>query len=51
MSTAGVQEFGSHPRPEAALALRWWDEAAKNPGDTGLPLAELIRIFDRYRMA
>lgn len=51
MSTAEVQEFGSHPRAEAALALRQWDEAAKNPGETGLPLAELLRIFDRYRMA
>ena len=51
MSAAEVQEFGSHPRAEAALALRRWDEAAKNPGDAGLPLAELLRIFDRYRMA
>jgi predicted HD phosphohydrolase len=51
MSAAEAQEFGSHPRAEAALALRRWDEAAKNPEDSGLPLSELLRIFDRYRMA
>jgi predicted HD phosphohydrolase len=51
MNKAEVHEFGSHPRAEAAVALRRWDEAAKDSGDAGLPLAELLRIFGRYRMA
>lgn len=51
MNTSEVQEFRSHPLADAAVALRRWDEAAKDPGDTGLPLAELLRIFGRYRMA
>jgi predicted HD phosphohydrolase len=51
MNTAEVQEFGSHPRAEAAVALRRWDEAAKDSEDAGLPLAELLDIFGRYRVA
>jgi predicted HD phosphohydrolase len=51
MNAAEVQEFESHPLAEAAVALRRWDEAAKDPKDVGLPLAELLRIFDRYRTA
>jgi predicted HD phosphohydrolase len=49
MNTAEVREFRSHPLAEAAAALRRWDEAAKDPGDVGLPMAELLRIFNRYR--
>lgn len=49
MSTAEVAEFGAHPLAEAAVALRRWDEAAKDPDDAGLPLADLLRVFDRYR--
>ena len=48
MSLAEVREFGSHPRAEAALALRRWDEAAKDAADPGLPMEDLLRIFDRY---
>jgi gamma-butyrobetaine dioxygenase len=51
MDTAEVEQFRSHPRAEDAVALRRWDEAAKDAEDTGLPMAELLRIFDRYRMA
>jgi predicted HD phosphohydrolase len=51
MSEAEVAEFGSHPQAEDAVALRRWDEAAKDPGQEGLPLTELLRVFDRYRMA
>jgi predicted HD phosphohydrolase len=51
MSEAEVAEFRSHPRAEDAVALRRWDEAAKDAAEAGLPLAELLRIFDRYRMA
>ena len=48
MTEAEVAEFRSYPRAEDAVALRRWDEAAKDPADAGLPLAELLRIFDRY---
>ena len=41
MSPAEVEAFGSHPRAEAAVALRRWDEAAKKPADDGLPMAAL----------
>jgi predicted HD phosphohydrolase len=51
MRAAEVREFGSHPRAEAAVALRRWDEAAKDPDDAGLPMEDLLRIFDRYRLA
>jgi predicted HD phosphohydrolase len=34
-----------------AVALRRWDEAAKDADDPGLPVPELLRIFDRYRAA
>jgi predicted HD phosphohydrolase len=50
MSEAEVAAFRSHPRAEDAVALRRWDEAAKDPADAGLPMAELLRVFDRYRM-
>jgi predicted HD phosphohydrolase len=51
MNTTEVDQFRSHPRAEDAVALRRWDEAAKDADDPGLPMAELLRIFDRYRMA
>jgi predicted HD phosphohydrolase len=51
MSPAEVGEFGSHPRAEAAVALRRWDEAAKDAADPGLPMEDLLRIFDRYQAA
>jgi predicted HD phosphohydrolase len=51
MTAAEAEQFRSHPRAGDALALRRWDEAAKDPGDAGLPLAELLRIFGRYRTA
>jgi predicted HD phosphohydrolase len=51
MDAAEVAQFGSHPRAEDAVALRRWDEAAKDAEDPGLPLPELLRIFDRYRAA
>lgn len=51
MDTAEVKQFRSHPRAEDAVALRRWDEAAKDAEDPGLPMAELLRVFDRYRMA
>jgi predicted HD phosphohydrolase len=51
MDTAEVEEFRSHPRAEDAVALRRWDEAAKEAGAPGLPMAELLRVFDRYRTA
>jgi predicted HD phosphohydrolase len=50
MDTAEVAQFRSHPRAEDAVALRRWDEAAKDAEDPGLPVAELLRIFDRYRV-
>ncbi|HTU76055.1 MAG TPA: HD domain-containing protein [Trebonia sp.] len=51
MSEAEVEEFRSHPQAEDAVALRRWDEGAKDPAQDGLPLAELIGILDRYRTA
>jgi predicted HD phosphohydrolase len=51
MDAAEVEQFRSHPRAEDAVALRRWDEAAKDAGDPGLPMAELLRMSDRYRMA
>ncbi|HSZ38843.1 MAG TPA: hypothetical protein VK817_02680 [Trebonia sp.] len=51
MDKAEVTQFESHARAEDAVALRRWDEAAKDADDAGLPMAELLRIFDRYRAA
>jgi len=51
MNPAEVEQFRSHPRAGDAVALRRWDEAAKDAQDPGLPMAELLRVFDRYRMA
>jgi len=51
MDTAEVAQFRSHARAEDAVALRRWDEAAKDAEDPGLPMADLLRIFDRYRAA
>jgi gamma-butyrobetaine dioxygenase len=51
MTAAEVEQFRSHPRWEDAVALRQWDEAAKDADAPGLPMAELLRIFDRYRTA
>lgn len=51
MSAAEVEQFRSHPRAEDAVALRRWDEAAKDAEAPGLPVADLLRVFDRYRTA
>ena len=51
MDTAEVEQFRLHPRAGDAVALRQWDEAAKDAEDPGLPMAELLRVFDRYRKA
>src|ERR1700742_1200288 len=51
MSAAEGEQFRAHPRAEDAAALRRWDEAAKDADDPGLPMAELLRVFDRYRQA
>jgi gamma-butyrobetaine dioxygenase len=51
MDTAEVAEFRSHPRAEDAVALRRWDEAAKDAEGPGLPIPELLSVFDRYRAA
>lgn len=51
MGPAEAEQFRSHPRARDAVALRRWDEAAKDAEDPGLPLAELLRVFDRYRTA
>ncbi|HUN33709.1 MAG TPA: HD domain-containing protein [Trebonia sp.] len=51
MSEAEVEQFRSHPQAAAAVALRRWDEGAKDPAQAGLPMADLLGIFDRYRMA
>ena len=49
MNTAEVDQFRSYPRAEDAVALRRWDEAAKDAADAGLPMADLVRIFTRYQ--
>jgi gamma-butyrobetaine dioxygenase len=49
MDTTEVEQFRSHPRAEDAVALRRWDEAAKDAEDPGLPMAELLRVFDRHQ--
>ena len=51
MSEAEVAEFESHPQAEDAVALRRWDEGAKDPAEAGLPVADLLSVFDRYRTA
>ena len=51
MNEAEVARFRSHPQAEDAVALRRWDEGAKDPAQVGLPLADLLGIFDRYRTA
>ena len=50
MNTDEVAQFRSYPRAEDAVALRRWDEAAKDAEDPGLPMAELLSSFDRYRV-
>jgi predicted HD phosphohydrolase len=49
MSADEVRQFAAHPLARAAVALRQWDEAAKDPDGTDLPLPELLRVLDRYR--
>ena len=49
MSADEARQFAAHPDAQAAVALRRWDEAAKDPDGTDLPLPELLRVFDRYR--
>jgi gamma-butyrobetaine dioxygenase len=49
MSADEARRFAAHPDAQAAVALRRWDEAAKDPDGTDLPLPELLRVFDRYR--
>ncbi|HEY7276622.1 MAG TPA: hypothetical protein VH594_11705 [Trebonia sp.] len=51
MDTAEAEQFRSHPHTADAVALRRRDEAAKDAEDSGLPMAELLRIFDRCRVA
>ncbi|HEY1699040.1 MAG TPA: hypothetical protein VGG75_04905 [Trebonia sp.] len=51
MSPAEVERFRSHPRAEEAVALRRWDEAAKDADAPGLPMAELLRVFEHYQAA
>jgi predicted HD phosphohydrolase len=51
MSPAEAGRFRAHPRARDAVALRRWDEAAKDPDAPGLPMAELLRVLDRYRAA
>jgi len=39
--------FAAHPWAGDAVELRRWDDAAKAPGDPGMPLERLLDVLDR----
>jgi predicted HD phosphohydrolase len=47
MSPGEVADFGAHPWAEDAIALRRWDDAAKDPSGPVLPLDDLLDRYDR----
>jgi len=48
---AETAAFAAHPWADEATALRRWDDAAKIPGDPGLPLEDVLAAFDRFTAA
>lgn len=49
MDAEQVREFAAHPLARSAVALRRWDEAAKVPDGTEIPIPELLTVLARYR--
>jgi predicted HD phosphohydrolase len=49
MDAAEVRGFAAHPLVHSAVALRRWDEAAKDPRGRELPIPELLTVLARYR--
>jgi predicted HD phosphohydrolase len=47
MTPAEVAEFDRHPWGRSAVALRRWDDAAKDPAGPLLPAADLLDRYDR----
>ncbi|GLY75712.1 hypothetical protein [Actinoallomurus iriomotensis] len=47
MTPGEVAEFGVHPWATDAIALRRWDDAAKDPYGPVLPLDDLLDRYDR----
>ncbi|HEY3682660.1 MAG TPA: HD domain-containing protein [Streptosporangiaceae bacterium] len=47
MTPAEADHFATHPWAGDAVDLRLWDDAAKLPGDPGLPVARLLDILAR----
>jgi gamma-butyrobetaine dioxygenase len=47
MTADEVAEFDRHPWGPAAVALRRWDDSAKDPDGPQLPLADLLDRYDR----
>ncbi|GHJ36995.1 HD domain-containing protein [Streptomyces sp. TS71-3] len=47
MDEREVAEFGAHPMAEDAVKLRRWDDAAKDPDGSVLPIAELVAAHER----
>lgn len=47
MTPGEVAEFGAHPWATDAIALRRWDDAAKDPSGPVLPLDDLLDRYDR----
>jgi len=48
MSPTEVNRFRQHPWHDAALALRKWDDAAKDPDREGMPISELLETLERW---
>lgn len=49
MNAEEARRFAAHPLADSAVALRRWDEAAKDPGGRELPIPELLTVLARYR--
>jgi predicted HD phosphohydrolase len=47
MTPEEVAEFDAHPWSQDAVALRRWDDAAKDPAGPVLPLDDLLDRYDR----
>lgn len=51
MSAQEAARFREHPWAADAVRLRRWDDDAKDPHGTGMPLPELLALFARWSAA
>jgi gamma-butyrobetaine dioxygenase len=49
MSQVEVERFRQHPWHDAALTLRRWDDAAKDPERVGMSIPDLLETFERWK--